>query len=76
MPTAIHAKQNILLPSLEFLLKGMPERDSCRCGDGKPDISFDFEKRTWIAWCGCGLCSDGMSYLDHAILDFNTKNKR
>ncbi len=75
MPNAVSYKNIIKLPSLNILLEGLPKRDKCKCGAGLPGISFDFEARTWSCWCGCGAGSHDMAKLEHAILDFNTKNK-
>ncbi|MDH5259426.1 MAG: hypothetical protein OEX07_15540 [Gammaproteobacteria bacterium] len=70
------AKVQMQLPDINILLKGMPPRKACKCGKGLPEVSFDFTQRTWFVWCGCSQSSSDMKYLDHAILDFNTKNKK
>lgn len=73
---ATSTQQKIKLPALDILLQGMPKRENCRCGAGLPEVTFDFGQRSWFVWCGCGQSSNDMSFLDHAILDFNTKNKK
>lgn len=56
-------------------LPDLPERLPCRCGcEDKPDISFDFDARTWVVFCyGCNASSDKFSYPDLAIEDFNQR---
>lgn len=60
------------LPQLEDILHGMPEPQACNCGEGLPEISFDFTTREWFVWCGCGV-NTMSTMLDVAILGFNAK---